>query len=160
MNQPDGPERAEMNEESGSLAELASSLNEKLETRADAATNQAFNLGCFVGIVPLLSIVIATYFLTGRSWVGAAVMFVLMVLGLVLFANVVAAITRKNTLQRTYHDEIRPQIDQALYRMQRARSEFDGAASEVLAPGAALRIFMTPPASTNNVDVGSTNQNR
>jgi len=158
MNPSDGPEAIEKSGEQDDLALLASSLNEKLESNADSATTQAFNLGCFVGIVPVFFIVIATYFMTGRSWVGASVMLVLMSLGLVLFANVVAAITRQNTLKRTFHDEIRPQIDQTLSRLQIAPSEFDAAAIEFLAPDAALRVFLTPPGAASSTDVDPSNE--
>ncbi len=85
-------------------------LNMKLEESVNAATNQAFNLGCALGLLPASLLVIATYFLTGNSWLGAVVMFVMMILGLVLFANMVASISRRNTLKRKYHDELEHQI--------------------------------------------------
>ena len=123
-------------------------LNMKLEESVNAATNQAFNLGCALGLLPATLLVIATYFLTGNSWLGAVVMFVLMVLGLVLFANMVASITRRNTLKRKYHDEIEPQIIKLAAEKHLEKNRIYNIGSTTLPIGSALlELFPGQPAS-------------
>lgn len=92
------------------IASALLELNGRLEETVNAATNRAFNLGCAVGLIPAAVIIITTYFLTNNSLLGSVIMFVFMVLGLVLFANMVASITRRNTLKRNYHEDIEPQL--------------------------------------------------
>ena len=85
-------------------------MSENMEETAQSATNRAFNLGCAVGLLPAILMIIGTYFIAGKSWLGVVVMIVLMLLGLVLFANLAASISRRNTLMRVFRQDIQPQI--------------------------------------------------
>jgi hypothetical protein len=119
------------------------SLNERLETEVNNATNRAFNLGCFVGLIPTSLLVILTYFVTGYSWVGAIVILILMILGLILFANVTASIARRNTLKRVYHQEVEPEISEIIIANRIDQITFQNTARENLPAGALLRQFLT-----------------
>jgi hypothetical protein len=127
------------------LTVLIRELDEKMSQSANLSSNQAFNLGCFVGLIPAGVIVLLAYFSAGSSWVGALVMVVLMGLSLILFANLVAAISRKNTLRRVFLTEISPEIRSAQVKFNLEPAEFHLAASEALPPGAALLEFLPLP---------------
>ena len=124
------------------LHRLIRDLDEKMSQSANLSSNHAFNLGCFVGLIPAAVIVLLTYFSAGSSWVGALVMVVLMGLSLILFANLVAAISRKNTLRRVFRTEILPEIRRAREKFNLEPAEFHLAASKALPPGAALLEFL------------------
>lgn len=125
------------------ISQLANTLSDKLDVQVGNATNRAFNLGCFLGLIPATILILATFFLTGNSWVGAAVMAIMMALGLILFANVAASIARRNTMNRIYAKEIEPEINHAIHHLNIDRRSFDQIASMSLPNGALLGEFLT-----------------
>ncbi len=128
------------------LASLAVGMNTRLESETNIATNHAFNVGCFAGVLPAAIFVLLTFFLTGWSWIGAVIAALLMSMGLLVFANLSAAITRRNTLKRIYHSQLLPELEQALLEAGTSRAEFDRIAREMLPSNAALCDFLiTPP---------------
>jgi hypothetical protein len=129
--------------EKESMALLISSLNDELEASANESANRAFNLGCVVGVLPIVILVILTYFLTNHSWVGAVVMFILLMLGLILFANLVAGISRQNTIKRVYREKIDPNIEIALNEYQVDRHMFDLEVIKLLSSESALGEFIS-----------------
>jgi len=137
------PSEGRLQAEQESLIAQIVSWNEQLESAVNNATNRAFNLGCFVGLFPASALILLTYFLAGKSWVGAIVMLVLMALALVLFANAVAGITRQNTMKRFYQETIQPEIVQMLKRHPMDYSDFAALASESLASASGLLTALT-----------------
>ena len=59
------------------LIEYIETTAEFLDTTAQASANHAFNLGCMIGLFPVILIVIATLLLTNNNWVAAAIIGVL-----------------------------------------------------------------------------------
>jgi len=129
------------NSEESLVAQIVS-WNEQLESVLNTSTNRAFNLGCFIGLFPAFILVLMTYLLAGKSWVGAAVMLVLMSLALILFANVIAGITRQNTMKRFFQEKIYPEIDQMLLRQPVDSSDLTKIATESLPPGSSLLVAL------------------
>lgn len=129
----------------GSWGALAESINESLEDAAGEASNRAFNLGCLAGVLPAGLVLVIIIFVTGFSLIGAAMVLVLTVMGMMAFANLAAAIARKNTLRRTYHDSLQPQITRELSLAGASQADFDLAAYSTLPAGSPLLQFLTPP---------------
>ena len=127
------------------LAELAEIENARLEEAASAVTHQAFNLGCFVGLLPGGIFVLVTFLLTGFSLIGAAIALVLILVGLIAFANLAAMLARRNTIRRVYRDESSGEIERALEAANLSRDQFDQVARRVLPPQAALYSFLPAP---------------
>jgi hypothetical protein len=136
-------------EQESALVDLAITLNDKLEYPVAASANRAFNLGCSVGLLPVAIIVGATLLLARGNWVAAVIIAILSLLGLVLFANLVALITRNNVLKRTYHEQILAELESSLEEHKLSRTDFDRVAAATLPPGAGLRYFI----NTDNQEV-------
>jgi hypothetical protein len=129
---------------SPALTGLITEANETLETAVNQATHAAFNLGCLMGLLPAVIFAVVTFLVTGFSLIGAAMAVVLGITGAVAFANLAAMITRRNTLRRTYHEHVRPDITRALAQSGHSQAEFEQAARQTLTPSAPLYLFINP----------------
>ena len=127
------------------LARLAEVENTRLEDAASPVTHQAFNLGCLVGIVPGGIIVLLMYIMIGFSFIGAAMALVLMLIGLLAFANLAAMLARRNTIRRVYHDQSEAKIDRALNEAGLTNEQFNQIAHETLPAKSALFAFLPDP---------------
>lgn len=116
-------------------------LNEQLEEKTISNANYAFNLGCFIGIIPAVLIVVAGFFITGRSWLAAVIIAVLMGMGLMLFANFVAHTARERTLVRVFSSEIKPELVNLQDQSGFDEKEFNRLIDQALPAGAPLRNF-------------------
>jgi predicted lipid-binding transport protein (Tim44 family) len=130
------------------LTELAEMENARLEEAASAVTQQAFNLGCLVGLLPGGIILLATLLLIGFSFIGAAMAFILMLTGLIAFANLAAMLARRNTVRRIYRDQSQTAIETALHKAELSQDQFGKIAREVLPPQAALCTLLPPAAQS------------
>lgn len=135
------------------LTSLAESANEILETSVNQATHQAFNLGCLIGLLPAIIFSAITFWVTGFSLIGAAMGVVLGITGAIAFANLAAMITRRNTLERTYRDQVAPHVTRSLSESGHSQEEFERAVQQALAPGAMLYPFVNPPQAETAEDV-------
>lgn len=118
-------------------------LNKQLEDKTISNANYAFNLGCFLGLIPAVLIIIAGFFLTGRSWLAAVIIAVLMLLGLMLFANLVAHTSRERTLDRVYFGEIEPMLSSLQDQSGYNDTLFNSLVDKALPAGAPLRNYTT-----------------
>jgi hypothetical protein len=144
------PEEILTPEQAATLTELAETENARLEEAASQVTQQAFNLGCAVGLLPGAIVFIVALLLTGFSVIAVALSVVLITTGLIAFANLAAMLARRNTIRRVYREQSQGQLEQKLCDNGFTRSQFDQVARQVLPPQAALYSFLTtPPVSTN-----------
>ena len=127
------------------LTELAETENARLEDAASTVTQQAFNLGCLVGLLPGGIFVVATFFLIGISVIGAAIALVLMLIGVIAFANLAAMLARRNTILRIYRDQSQSKIETTLQEAGLSRDQFNEIARQVLPSQAALYVFIPAP---------------
>ena len=127
------------------LTELAETENRRLEDAASTVTQQAFNLGCFVGLLPGVIFVLVTFILIGFSFIGAAIALVLMLIGVVAFANLAAMLARRNTFRRIYRDQSQGEIESVLHHAGLTQDQFDVLAHQVLPSQAALLTFLPVP---------------
>lgn len=131
------------------LTSLAETENARLEEAASPVTQQAFNLGCLVGLLPGGLFLLASLVLTDFGIIGAAISLVLILMGLVAFANLAAMLARRNTILRVYRDQSEGQIVQSLQEAGLSRAQFDQVARRVLPPQAALYGFLPNPAANS-----------
>jgi formate hydrogenlyase subunit 3/multisubunit Na+/H+ antiporter MnhD subunit len=127
------------------LTSLVEAENARLEEAASPVTHQAFNLGCLVGLLPGGVFLLAILLLSDFSIIGAAIALVLILMGLIAFANLAAMLARRNTVRRVYREESEKQIEQSLQDAGVRRSQFDRVARQVLPPQAALCAMLPEP---------------
>jgi hypothetical protein len=124
------------------LTELAETENSRLEEAASTVTQQAFNLGCLVGLLPGVIFVLVSYILFGFSMIGAAIALVLMLTGLIAFANLAALLARRNTIRRVYCEQSQAEIEKSLLGAGLTRHQFDEIARQVLSSRSPLHTFL------------------
>jgi hypothetical protein len=124
------------------LTLLVETSNGKLEAAAAASSSQAFNVGCSVGLMPGLIIIVLVFFLSKGSIAATAISILLVALFLILFANGVAYVSRSKAIDRLYNEQIKSEIDQILNEEMLTRQNFTRVASRVLPQDAALHKFL------------------
>ena len=137
--QPLTPEQIEY------LTDLAISTSDELEASGASVTSRAFNQGCVVGLLPAGLFILVIYLVSGGSLTASALSCVLMLMALVIFANLAAAVARYNTNRRVYQERIQSELEASLASQGVSRAQFDLVALQVLPRQAALRDFITPP---------------
>jgi len=120
-------------------------VNDELEKAGTASANQAFNVGCSVGLLPVIVIVLLAFFISGNSWIATAITAGLMLLAWIGFANLVAQISKSKSITRTYKDYLAERITRELRELNISQSQFNQTALEILPKGAALRSFLPLP---------------
>lgn len=130
-------------EQSQELANLAERLNESLRLSGASSAEQAFGIGCTLGLTPLLVILLVLFIL---KVINLILVFILLVMGLLVMVGVamlVAQRARMNGMQRAYHTGIEPEINQYLAQSSLSRPEFDRLVSKLLPEGAPLQAFLS-----------------
>jgi hypothetical protein len=127
------------------LSNLAETSNQKLDDSGKESANQAFNLGCMIGIIPAAIVVLIGIIATRASWAIVALIVILMLMALLGFANLVAVISRSKTMDRVYRTETNPSIEKFLQDKSIQREQFDLLAWETLPEGAVLFKYLSPP---------------
>lgn len=123
--------------------QLALMANETIESAVNLAAQQAFNLGCLVGLLPMIAFIILTFLLSGFSIISAFIAVILGVISAIAFANLAAMLARKNTIPRVYHDIVKPRIAESLEQSGISRNEFASSALRIIAETAPLYEFIT-----------------
>lgn len=141
LNAPITPQQRE------TLANLAESANEKLESAGQTGANHAFNLGCYVSLLPAAAIILAAFIFGRGRLVVALVAGMLVLVAILGFANLAAYIAKSRTIDRTYELNVNPEIERTLKGMDITRPSFDSLAGEILPERAALRNYLPVPPS-------------
>ncbi len=127
--------------ENEKLANILFLATERLDEAGKTSATRAFNLGCLLGAVPVLFITLIAILLT-KSWLAGMITAFLMLIALLGFANLVALITRSNTMKRVYDDEVSHQIEQMLTEANISKEILHVFADENLPNSATLREYI------------------
>jgi hypothetical protein len=92
------------------LHRISESANEALEDHTMNITSHAFNLGCGIGFIPVIVILIGTFLFTKGEWITTIIVTSLTLIIILGFANLVADISRKNAIQRILEEKVIPEI--------------------------------------------------
>jgi hypothetical protein len=125
-------------EQEALLVTLAEDANARLETVAVSASSQAFNVGCSVGLAPGLFIVVLSFFLSRGSFATTTIVAVLVLLILIIFANIIAMISRKKAVERAYQEQIQEEIKFTLDEQVLSEAIFYKIALQSLPTGSSL----------------------
>lgn len=121
---------------------LLDEAEEKLQEAAQDSASRAFNLGFAVGLLPAALFTIVTFFLSKFSLIATGLIAAMMLLGLLAFSNLSAYISRNNTVKRIFLDEIMPEIEREVDRLELSNESLAGLADDKLPAGAILREFL------------------
>jgi hypothetical protein len=126
------------------LIRLAVESNEKLTTAGDEITSKAFNLGFSVGLAPVGLCVIIAIIATKGSWVAAVITAALLLIALLGFASLAANVSRSNTIERIYREQVQKSIERCLAELQIEPADFVNIATKNLPNNAVLLRFLVP----------------
>ena len=132
------------------IEEIALTSNEKLVEAGAKSANRAFNVGCTVGLLPAIIIIITTLIISKGSWIATAFISILMGMGLVAFANLSAYISRSKAYQRIFEQDLKPEIETQLDDLEIEYRDFVRVADEVLDSDAPMRAYIFPEPKNEN----------
>lgn len=109
-------------------------VEEQLEESGRLSANRAFNLGCWLGLVPAAVLTGIIFLLSEGSWVVTIVSAVMIVISLIALANLAAYIAKNRAIKRTYFEEINPRIEEEITRINISEAELCEVAEGILPP--------------------------
>ena len=115
-----------------------------LDKIAQERANQAFNQGCWVGLLPVFILVISVFFLTKGNWIATFITGAFLAIALLGFANLAAHTALNNTTQRVYNEDILPSIKKTIDELGINQKQFDQFADKTLPQDSLLRRFVAP----------------
>ena len=131
-------------EQAQEFAGVVESLNEKLRSSGAGGAETAFGLGCSIGLIPVVGILLLSWIFGVINLILAMLLLVVSLLALAGVSILLANLARSNTMKRVYRTEVEPEISQYLSKQQISRQEFDTLACQVLPPDAPLQRFLLP----------------
>jgi hypothetical protein len=128
------------------LRQLVETSNQDLVARGTSAAESAFGIGCSLGGMATLVLVLATFALGGRDWTSLAIVALVAILISTGVSAFLATRARSATVTATYQRVVGPEIDKYVRANRITRPEFDALAAEMIPKGAPLRSYLAPPA--------------
>jgi hypothetical protein len=126
------------------LKNLVERLNEKLRAAGSGSAEQAFGIGCGIGILPSILIITILLIFGVIDLILAAILVVVAALALVGISTLLALKARANATRRIYQRDIEEEILQYLRIAELSRPQFDTLANQILPEGAPLQEFLAP----------------
>jgi len=136
--------------QSAELDQFADELNDELREAGSGSAEQAFSIGCAVGIIPVGLVVFGFYMSGVVSLILALFLFLLGMVALAAVVAFLASQARDRATRRVYYERVEPKIETYLSSTGLTRTEFDTILYNKLSDRAPLRAFLTPaPAGTD-----------
>ena len=124
------------------LAEFITSANQYLSESGTNAAESAFGLGCYLGFIPVVLLLLILFLFGLRNWIILA----LIGLGAVLIITGIAALlsrrARATNIRTAYYREVEPQIESYLNKTSITRGEFISTVRELLPEDAPLLEYI------------------
>ncbi|MCI0521455.1 MAG: hypothetical protein L0Z70_14510 [Chloroflexi bacterium] len=122
-------------------------LNETLRAGSSANAEMAFGIGCLLGLAPPLIVVFALFLFKVVNLILAAILLVIAALAALGLAILFSYQARANTLKKTYHTQIEPEISKLLAQNGINQLQFDLTSRAILPPDAPLLARLSQPAA-------------
>jgi hypothetical protein len=132
------------------LQELAETLNDRLRATGAERAEQAFGLGCLIGIVPTLLVLIVLLLL---KVINIALIFILAAIATLVWVGIstyLANYARMNAIRKTYQAEAEGAINDFIASHNLSRIEFDRIVSRLLPKEAPLQHYLYPTLETGD----------
>ncbi len=107
------------------LEEFLDALNEKLRAAGSQSSEQAFGMGCGLGLAPALVILLLLLIFQVINIILAFTLAVMAVLAMVGLGMLLASHSRANTIRRVYRENVEQDINAYLTRTGLHRSQFE-----------------------------------
>lgn len=113
--------------------------DQRLEETGQSSANRAFNLGCWMGLLPTALLSILIFFLSKGSWVVTFVSAVMIFISLAALSNLIAYIAKNRSINRYFDEQMENEIEQQLVEFDISHQEFNQVVETSLPAGSALR---------------------
>ncbi len=123
---------------------FAEGLNQRLAVAGGESAERAFGMGCALGILPTLLIILVLFLFQVINLVLAFILAAMGGLALVGISALMAFRARANTTRRKYEGEIDTEIEAYVQANQLSREQFDTLVSGLLSKDADLQAFLAP----------------
>jgi hypothetical protein len=144
-------------EESQEIALRAEGWNDHLRSQSAGQAEHAFELGCGLGLIPIVVTIVLLWIFDVITLIPAAVLIVVALLGLAGISSLLGNIARENATRRAYRSTVEPEIIQFLSSKHISRQLFDYTASQSLPADAPLQAFLSPLLPVSE-DIGDASQ--
>jgi hypothetical protein len=137
-------------EETQDISQFTEKLNEELRAAGAERAEQAFGLGCGVGLLPAIALVVILYLLPMVNIVLAIVFLLLIMLILVGIVMLLSFRARRNAIEKTYQDKVKGEIDTYIREHNLTRSQFDSLTIDLVPEGTPLCGYLSPQESSKD----------
>lgn len=124
------------------ISTFVESENEKLRAAGAESAEQAFGIGCGIGLLPTVIIVIVLYAFQVVSFILAIILVLMGLLAVVGISMLLASRARVNAESKTYEASVEPEILQYLDDLGVTQQQFVEAVHEQLLDDAPLRAHL------------------
>lgn len=124
------------------ISTFVESENEKLRAAGAESAEQAFGIGCGIGLLPTVIIVIVLYAFQVVSFILAIVLVLMGLLAVVGISMLLASRARVNAESKTFEASVEPEILQYLDDLGVTQQQFVEAVHEQLLDDAPLRAHL------------------
>jgi hypothetical protein len=135
---------SEVDTQNKDLKALAETLNEHLRAAGAERAKQAFGMGCLIGILPTLLVLII---LMSFKVINLVVLFILAIVTVLVWvgiATLIANYARVNAIRKSYHAEAELAINRFIASHNLSRIEFDRVVARLLPQEAPLQQYLYP----------------
>jgi hypothetical protein len=124
------------------IAEFVEAENEKLRAAGAESAEQAFGMGCGLGLLPTIIIIIVLFVLKVINFILAIVLLGMGILAVVGISMLLASRARVNSERTTYQTSVEPEIIQYFDERDLPAQQFGAIVREQLPENAPLRIHL------------------
>jgi hypothetical protein len=125
------------------ITEYIRDLEGQLEEAGQISANRAFNLGCWLGLVPAGMLTLLIFFLSEGSWIVTLVSAVMILISLIALANLAAYFAKSKSMSRRYDDRIKAQVAKILEEFELTGDEFNQIMVDTLPGDSVLKKLMS-----------------
>jgi hypothetical protein len=129
---------------------LVEDLNDKMRSSGAGGSERAFGLGCAMGLLPVIGIILLLFVFQVINLVLAMFLLVIGLLGVAGISALLASLARTNTHKRIFREVGDPEIVQFISEHHLSRQTFDTLAHQSLPEDAPLQAFLSLATSENN----------
>jgi len=124
-----------------STRQVVEDLNAYLVKSAVSAAELAFSVGCTLGVIGILLLLIIVYFAITKTWTVVIVTGLIALLVGVIVSSMLATRAKNATVEKTYQRVSKPEIERFIRANGMSEEDFTNLAASVLPESAPLREF-------------------
>jgi hypothetical protein len=127
------------------MRELVETSNQRLVSSGTHAAESAFGIGCSLGGMATMALLLVVFVIGGRDWTLLAIVALVAILIAAGTSAWLANKAKSATIQTTYEREVGPQIERFVRANRLTGLEFGTFADQIVAENAPLRNYLTLP---------------